>query len=116
MNKALKCCLIVLLLTVLIPQKLILKHNKYDKMKHPTYDNYKAIEVSTVENIPMDYEGAMGVPITFMNKYNPEQFEIIGCSYSYGEPEGYHIKGKRFDASIDGNAIYKRLFIRNKKL
>ena len=96
-------------------EKLIL-YKKYDKTEYPTYDNYKAIEVSRVENIPMDYKGAMGVPITFMNKYNPDQFEIIGCSYSYGEPEGYHIRGKGFDVSVNGKIIYKRLFVKNKKL
>ncbi|MBR3676073.1 MAG: modification methylase [Alphaproteobacteria bacterium] len=47
---------------------------------YPHYDNYDAIEVSEVKNIPMDYDGIMGVPITFLDKHNPEQFEIIGCA------------------------------------
>jgi hypothetical protein len=80
---------------------------------YPKYDNYDAIEVSKTQNIPMDYKGAMGVPITFLTKYNPEQFSILGCSYSYGEPTGYHIKGRSFDVSINGEQKYKRLFIRN---
>ena len=46
--------------------------------EYPKYDNYDAIEVSRVKNIPMDYEGVMGVPITFMNNHNPEQFEVLG--------------------------------------
>lgn len=62
-------------------EELILVH-KYSPEKYPKYDNYDAIEVSRVVNIPLDYEGVMGVPITFMDKYNPEQFEIIGCSSS----------------------------------
>ena len=89
---------------------------KYDPTEYPKYDNYDAIEVSKTKNIPKDYSGAMGVPITFLNKYNPDQFEIIGCSYSYGKPEGYHKKGKDFNVSINGKQIYKRLFIKNKSL
>ena len=46
--------------------------------EYPKYDNYDAINVDVTKDIPMDYEGAMGVPITFMDKYNPDQFEIIG--------------------------------------
>jgi hypothetical protein len=50
---------------------------KYNKKDYPKYDNYDAINVDITKNIPMDYKGAMGVPITFMDKYNPDQFEII---------------------------------------
>ena len=49
----------------------------YNETEYPEYDNYDAIEVSKTKDIPMDYAGAMGVPITFMDKYNPDQFEII---------------------------------------
>ena len=80
---------------------------------YPRYDNYDAIEVSKTQDIPADYAGAMGVPITFLTKYNPDQFEIIGCSYSYGEPLGYHRQGCGFGASVNGVQVYKRLFIRN---
>ena len=48
--------------------------------EYPTYDNYDAIEVSKVADIPFDYDGIMGVPITFLDKYSPDQFEIIGIS------------------------------------
>ncbi len=58
-----------------------------DPSKYPHYDNYDAIEVSKVKDIPEDYWGVMGVPITFMDKYNPEQFELVGCSYNYGRPK-----------------------------
>lgn len=57
--------------------ELILR-KKYAPEEYPRYDNYDAIEVSKVSDIPVDYEGVMGVPITFMAKYNPEQFEILG--------------------------------------
>ena len=52
----------------------------YTPETYPKYDNYDAIEVSKTSDIPMDYEGVMGVPITFLDKYNPEQFDIIGIT------------------------------------
>ena len=51
-------------------------YKTYNKEEYPQYDNYDAIEVSRTKDIPIDYKGVMGVPITFMNKFNPEQFEI----------------------------------------
>lgn len=51
---------------------------KYNPIDHPRYDNYDAIEVSKVKDIPVDYEGVMGVPVTFLDKHNPQQFEIVG--------------------------------------
>jgi hypothetical protein len=95
-------------------EELIL-HKTYNPEDYPKYDNYNAIEVSKTVNIPIDYEGAMGVPITFLNKYNPDQFELLGCSYSYGEPVGYHLEGQSFNVSVNGKNVYKRLFIRNLK-
>jgi hypothetical protein len=50
-----------------------------------------------------------------MDKYNPNQFEIIGCSYSYGESVGYHTEGKGFNVCISGKEVYKRIFIKKKK-
>lgn len=58
----------------------LLLYKKYTPEEFPKYDNYNAIEVSKTVEIPYDYNGAMGVPVTFMDKYNPEQFEIIGCA------------------------------------
>lgn len=55
------------------------------KEKYPNYDNYDAIEVGKVKEIPMDYAGKMGVPITFLDKYNPEQFQIIGLPIYNGK-------------------------------
>ena len=59
-------------------EKLVLWKN-YTPEEYPKYDNYDAINVDKVSEIPCDYDGVMGVPITFMDKHNPEQFEIIGC-------------------------------------
>ena len=56
--------------------------NKYDKKEYPKYDNYNIINVDKISDIPINYNGVMGVPITFMDKYNPEQFEILGLANS----------------------------------
>lgn len=93
---------------------ILVQRYKGNEDAYPFYDNYNAIEVKRSQEIPMDYNGAMGVPITFLTKYNPDQFEIIGCSYSYGEPAGFHIEGAGYGVSVDGKQIYKRIFIRNR--
>lgn len=59
---------------------------KYTPEEYPEYANYKAIEVSKTSDIPYDYYGEMGVPITFLDRYNPDQFEIIGSSRWLGRP------------------------------
>ena len=82
--------------------------------EYPTYDNYDAIEVSKVADIPLDYAGVMGVPITFLDKYNPEQFDIVGIS---GElANSLLIDGKRKTGRfyINGRRLYDRIAIRNK--
>jgi len=58
----------------------LLLYKAYSPEEYPTYDNYDAIDVSKTAEIPCDYSGVMGVPITFMDKYNPEQFELVGCA------------------------------------
>ena len=78
------------------------------------YDNYNAIEVSFVKYIPSDYSGAMGVPVSFLDKYNPDQFEIIGCSYNYGRPDGWD-ESIDMSVSINGKDVYKRILIKHKK-
>ena len=60
----------------------IILYKSYSAEEFPTYDNYDAINVNKTKDIPMDYAGVMGVPITFLDKYNPEQFEILGLSLS----------------------------------
>lgn len=76
---------------------------QYNEKEYPTYDNYNAIEVSKVSSIPYDYKGIMGVPITFLDKYNPNQFEILGVTdggYDFSK-EAYPIK--RYTNAIQHN-------------
>lgn len=61
-------------------------YRHYTPDEYPTYTNYPAIEVARVSDIPMDYNGVMGVPITFLDKYNPKQFEVLGSSLQLAEP------------------------------
>jgi hypothetical protein len=84
----------------------IILYKKYNKTNYPKYDNYNAIEVSKVQEIPMDYKGTMGVPITFIDKYNPDQFEIV--KFRKGDDEK--------DLSINGKCPFFRILIKNKKL
>ncbi len=87
-------------------EELILYKKYYEnKSEYPRYDNYDAIEVSRVEYIPKDWDGAMGVPITFLDKHNPDQFDII--KFRKGNDEK--------DLSINGECPYFRILIRNKK-
>ena len=58
----------------------LILYRRYTPEDYPTYDNYDAIEVGKTSEIPMDYAGAMGVPITFLDKHNPDQFEILGIT------------------------------------
>lgn len=71
-------------------------YKKYSPKEFPTYTNYPAIEVSKVSEIPMDYDGEMGVPITFLDKYNPEQFRIIGQSTQLAEPMSKYAKKEAY--------------------
>ena len=63
----------------------LILYKNYTREEYPKYDNYDAIEVSKTKDIPVDYDGVMGVPITFMDKYNPDQFEILGATESEGK-------------------------------
>lgn len=98
----------------------IILYKKYhgSESEYPTYANYDAIEVSKIKDIPVDYDGEMGVPITFLDKYNPEQFEIVGSSMSLGAPMSeiatkgsYQSGGPRFYLD-NGDGTYKRLYDR----
>lgn len=82
--------------------------------EYPTYDNYDAIEVSKVADIPLDYDGVMGVPITFLDKYCPDQFEIIGISGDLANPLLIDGKRKTGRFYVNGRRLYDRLAIRNK--
>lgn len=83
---------------------------RYSPDEYPTYDNYDAIEVGKTANIPCDYPGVMGVPITFLDKYSPEQFEIIGLD-RYTVPKQFLVGGR---VAINGKPKYARVLIRNK--
>lgn len=81
-------------------------YKKYSPDEYSYYDNYDAINVDKVAEIPYDYDGIMGVPITFLDKYNPDQFEIVGNEQTLGIAKGRgYINGKR---------LYARIFIRRK--
>lgn len=85
---------------------------------YPKYTSYDVIEVSKLAEIPMDYNGVMGVPITFMDKFNPEQFEIIGMAEDNGKGlsgDASKWDGKNPHCLIDGKAKFKRIFIRVRK-
>ena len=82
----------------------IILYKKYNEKDYPKYDNYDAINVDKIKNIPVDYYEYIGVPITFVDKYNPKQFEIVGCmtttkisEFNYGYP---YINGKKIYARI----------------
>lgn len=90
----------------------------YGSIQYPHYDNYDAIEVPFVEAIPSDYDGVMGVPITFMDKYDPEQFEIIGATESEGKGFSQGLWNKDSDVAqpmVANKRVYKRILIRQKK-
>ena len=92
---------------------------KFTSSEYPKYDNYDAIEVSKTKEIPCDYKGVMGVPITFMDKHNPDQFEILGMAASSYKKEIQGIPflgGKDGRPLIKGKNTYARIFIKNKKL
>ena len=91
----------------------LIKNYYKNESFYPKYDNYNAIEVSKVVDIPKDYDGIMGVPITFMYSYNPNQFEVVGCSYKYGRPDEWD-ENTKMSPSVNGKNIYKRIFIKKK--
>lgn len=89
-------------------EKLVLYKN-YSSEEFPKYDDYDAININKVADIPFDYDGPMGVPITFLDKYNPEQFEILGIDRYLENNPNY---GKRF--SLHGKETYARIIIQRK--
>lgn len=102
-------------------EELILyKSYKGNEDKYPKYVNYDAIEVGKTSNIPIDYDGEMGVPITFLDKYNPDQFEIIGTSLELANSmSGFAAKGEYvaggprfYIKELNGEYLYKRMFDR----
>jgi len=97
-----------------------LKYSKHKEIKgkkaYEKYDNYDAIEVSFTDAIPSDYDGVMGVPISFLDKYCPEQFEIIGMAEDNGKGMSGGIwDGKNPHCVVNGQNKFKRIFIKNKE-
>lgn len=94
-------------------------YKKYTPKEYPKYDNYDAIEVSRVSDIPKNYKGVMGVPITFLDKYNPSQFEIVSSNdvrLNDKVPFKEHGLIKDKDGAINGKPTYVRILIKNKKV
>ena len=96
-------------------------YKTYNSDAYPKYDNYDAINVDKVKDIPADYPGVMGVPVTFLDKYNPDQFQIIGCDYEIKQellPElvkpGW--SGKIDRGYIGGKRMYTRVLIKHKQI
>lgn len=96
-------------------EEMILYRN-YSPEVYPKYDNYEAIEISKTTDIPCDFDGIMGVPITFLEKYNPEQFIIVGMGEDNGTGHSGGVwNGGSKSCLIKGKAAFKRIFIRRKK-
>jgi hypothetical protein len=99
-----------------------LKYSKHKEIKgkaaYERYANYDAIEVPFSDAVPSDYQGAMGVPITFLDKYNPDQFEILGSSMSLGVPmskvakKGSYLQGGPRFYIDNGDGSYRRMYDR----
>lgn len=115
-------------LSVLKRNEILPLYKKYNKEEYPKYDNYDAIEVAKTSGIPLDYNEVMGVPITFLDKYNPKQFEIIGITDRQNS-SGLRTKKYTIEDSINFNdlnarsvlkigntfkTVYARLLIRKK--
>lgn len=95
----------------------LILYREYSREDYPKYDNYDAINVDKVKDIPVNYDGVMGVPVTFIDKYNPNQFEIVGCTESEcrGASNGLWDESSGIcQALVNGEKKYKRLFIRRK--
>ncbi len=96
----------------------LILYKHYTPEEYPKYDNYDAINVDKTSDIPCDYDGVMGVPITFLYKYNPFQFEIIWTTDRGGDGmiEDIKLPHTRFDAPVlNGSGLYKRILIRKIK-
>lgn len=90
---------------------ILFKTYKGNEDNYPRYDNYDAINVDFAKDIPVDYTGVMGVPITFLSKHNPDQFELVGQMVTTKIDEFNH--GYPY---VDGKKIYARILIKNKRL
>jgi hypothetical protein len=94
------------------------RHKEIRGQEYQKYDNYDVIEVPFTDAIPSDYDGIMGVPISFLDKYSPEQFEIVGATESEGKGFSnglWKADSKVSQPLIDKERVYKRIFIKHKK-
>ena len=92
-------------------------YRSYHETTYPRYDNYDAIHVTKVADIPMDFAGVMGVPITFLNKHNPDQFEIVGLlAGNIKGLAGIPSSTGKDGPYVGGKLRYGRILIRNKRL
>lgn len=94
------------------------KHEEIKGKRYNKYANYDAIEVPYSDAIPSDYDGAMGVPVTFLDKYNPDQFDILGSSRTLGVPmsevakKGTYLQGGPRFYIANGDGTYRRMYDR----
>tara|TARA_Y100000590_G_scaffold370633_1_gene432595 strand:+ start:3977 stop:4954 length:978 start_codon:yes stop_codon:yes gene_type:complete len=93
-------------------QKKLTLFKKFDRVTYPEYDNFDAININKLNEIPMDYNGPMGVPITFLFKDYHDEFEILGNLGSYA-PDGYSLSSQIY---VNNNKKFKRLLIKKKFL
>ena len=96
----------------------LILYKKYTPEEYPKYDNYDAINVNKTSDIPCDYDEVMGVPITFLDKYSPEQFEIVGATESEGKGFSMGLwdsTSKISQPLVNGQKVYKRIFIKRQK-
>lgn len=100
-------------------ERLVLWKN-YTSEQYPKYDNYDAINIDKVSEIPCDYDGVMGVPITFLSSYNPEQFEILDLVNRYmiydyfGVNENVKLRHSHC-CNLNGKALFSRVLIRRRR-
>lgn len=93
----------------------IILYKQYTPTDYPKYDNYDAINVNKLKEIPDNYTGVMGVPITFLNAHNPEQFELLGLTNTGEENPGIRYKDTAHGrALVKGEEVYTRLLIKAK--
>ena len=94
----------------------IILYKKYTPTEYPKYDNYDAINVNKLKEIPIDYAGVMGVPITIFSRHNPEQFEILGLTNTGELNEGIRYKDTSHGrALVAGKEVYTRILIKKVK-
>ena len=92
----------------------LILYKNYNPVDYSKYDNYDAINVDKVKDIPINYDGVMGVPLTFIDKHNPNQFEIVGLTYEWASGS-IKINGySDYTPSVNGVQKYRRLLIRRK--